>query len=59
MKTNELRKKAKEDLVVLLDEKKRRKEELIPLLRGGKVKNTKELRGIKRDIARILTLLGT
>ncbi|MBI2640240.1 MAG: 50S ribosomal protein L29 [Candidatus Sungbacteria bacterium] len=58
MKTAELRKKTKEDLSTLLDEKKRRREELVPLLRGGKVKNTKELRGVKRDIARILTIIS-
>jgi len=57
MKITELRKKTKEDLVDLLGDKKRRGEELVWLLREKKVKNVKELRGVKRDIARILTLL--
>ena len=57
MKITELRKKIKEELPKLLEEKKRRKDELVELLRGKKTKNVKELRELKKDIARILTLM--
>lgn len=57
MKITELRKKTNEDLPGLLEEKRRRRYELVELLRGKKTKNVKELREVKKDIARILTLL--
>ena len=57
MKIAELRKKTREDLTALLEEKRRRKEELVGLLREKKTKNVKELREVKKDIARILTLM--
>lgn len=58
MKAVELRKKTEQELADLLEEKKIRREELIPLLREKKTKNVKELLGIKKDIARILTLIA-
>lgn len=57
MKTAELRKKTKTDLAEILVEKQKRRGELIELLREKKVKNVKELREARKDIARILTLL--
>lgn len=57
MKSTELRQKTKEELKVLLEEKRGRADELHFLLNQKKVKNVKELAGVKKDIARILTLL--
>lgn len=58
MKIVEFRKKTREDMAALLEEKRRRKEELVGLLREKKTKNVKELREVKKDIARISTLLA-
>ena len=57
MKIAELRQKSKEDLKHLLQEKVTKKGELIFLLSQNKVKNVKEFGAVKKDIARILTLL--
>lgn len=57
MKIAGLRQKSKEELKELLLEKRRRVDELHFLLRQKKVKNVKETANIKKDIARILTLL--
>jgi len=57
MKASEFRKKTKEELDELLQEKRARIEELKFLLRQKKVKNIQELSGEKKDVARILTLL--
>lgn len=57
MKVAELRQKSKEELKGLLQEKRVRVDELSFLLHQKKVKNVKELAGVKKDIARILTLL--
>jgi len=57
MKIQELRQKSKEELRSLLQEKRKRLEELNFLLHQKKVKNVKEPAAIKKDIARILTLL--
>lgn len=59
MKTQELRQKSDVDLKELLKEKRGRLEELRFLLSQGKVKQGHEIGEIKKDIARILTLLGT
>ncbi len=56
MRTAELRKKTKSELGEILRERTLRREELVMLLRQKKVKNVKELKGVKRDIARIHTL---
>lgn len=58
MKIVELRQKSKEELQELLQEKRTRADELRPLLHQKKVKNVKELSGVKKDIARIMTLLN-
>ena len=57
MKITELRKKTKEELHNLLWGKRTRLNELKFLLAQKKVKNVKESAQIKKDIARILTLL--
>ena len=57
MKMTELREKSKEDLTVLMREKQLRINELRFLLRQNKVKNVKETAAIKKDIARIQTIL--
>jgi ribosomal protein L29 len=57
MKISELRQKSKEELQGLMQEKKARLEDLKFMLHQKKVKNVKESANIKKDIARILTLL--
>lgn len=59
MKISEFRKKPKEELAELLEERRVRREELAALLREKKVKNVKELREVRKDIARILTVIKT
>jgi len=56
MKAAELRQKSSEDLKELLEEKKKRRDQLVEFLREKKAKNVKEIRGVRRDIARILTV---
>ena len=58
MKIAELKKKPKRNLEKILREKKERLSSLYFDLAAGKVKNVREIRQIKRDIARILTLLN-
>ncbi|HJN62019.1 MAG TPA: 50S ribosomal protein L29 [Candidatus Parcubacteria bacterium] len=55
MKTKELNKKPKLELQRTLAEKRERLRALRFNLASGKVKNVKEVRKIKKDIARILT----
>lgn len=57
MKIIELRQKSKTELEELLEEKRARLAELSFLLQQKKVKNVKESAAVKKDIARILTLL--
>ena len=56
MKTSELRQKNTEELERLMLEKLAKMAELKFDLAGGKFKNLKEIRAIKLDVARILTL---
>ncbi|MFA5207825.1 MAG: 50S ribosomal protein L29 [Candidatus Paceibacterota bacterium] len=58
MKSKELVLKSKDELVTLMNEKKKRCEELHFKAVSGGIKNTKELREDKKDIARILTILN-
>ena len=58
MKAIELRKKSIEDMKILLTEKLVRREELIFALHQKKAKNVKELKFVKKDIARIKTLVA-
>ncbi len=58
MKAPELRKKSVEEMKTLLHEKLLRREELIIALGQKKAKNVKELKYVKKDIARIKTLMA-
>ena len=57
MKPSELRKKSPEDLRLLLREELLRREAVMLSLRQKKAKNVKELRFVRKDIARIQTVL--
>jgi large subunit ribosomal protein L29 len=57
MKANDLRKKKKEELENLLKEKREKLAKLKLDLSLGKLKNVKEIKEIKKDIAKILTVL--
>lgn len=57
MKLIELRQKSKAELKKLLPELRERLRALRFDLASGKVKNVREVRMIKKDIARVLTLL--
>ncbi len=57
MKIPELRQKTKSELDKLLTENQNKLRGLRFNLTGGKVKNHREIRKLKKDIARILTLL--
>jgi len=56
MKTSELRQRSKEELQKILQDNRERLRALRFDLASGKVKNVKEIRKIKKDIARILTI---
>lgn len=58
MKTKELRQKSKEELERLLKDLRERQRSLRFDLAAGKVKNVREIRQIKKEIAVILTLVG-
>ena len=58
MKIDELRQRPKEEIGKLLDEKRERLRQLRFDLVSGKVKNVKEIRETKKDIARILTIIN-
>ena len=57
MRFTELRQKTKTELQKLLQDNRERLRQLRFDLAAGKVKNVREIRLIKKDIARILTLL--
>jgi len=57
MKAQELRQKSKTELQKLLQDSQERLRQLRFDLAAGKVKNVREVRKIKKEIARILTLL--
>ncbi len=57
MKVVELRKKSKTELRKLLQESGEKLRQLKFDLASGKIKNVREIRKIKKEIARILTLL--
>jgi len=58
MKVSELRQKTKSKLQKLLREKREKLRQLRFDLASGKLKNYREIRQVKKDIARILTLLN-
>ena len=57
MKASELRQKSKEELEALLAEKRQRVLELSVLGRQGKMKNVHERFGVRKDVARVMTIL--
>jgi large subunit ribosomal protein L29 len=57
MKNQELRQKSKPQLQKALSDNQEKLRQLRFDLAAGKVKNVKEVRKVKKDIARILTLL--
>lgn len=57
MKIRELRQKSKEELAKMLSQDGNRLLNLRFDLAGGRIKNVKEIREVKKDIARILTLM--
>jgi large subunit ribosomal protein L29 len=59
MHIKELREKNKEELKKLLDEKQKEVRKFRFDIAAKQVKNNRELRKSKRDIARILTLTNT
>jgi ribosomal protein L29 len=58
MKSKELISKTKDELMKLIEEKKKRIEDVRFKAVSGGIKNVKELREDKKDIARILTVLN-
>lgn len=58
MKAKELRNKKPEELMELLAESRRKLTELKFSLASGKVKNVRIIKNLKKDIARILTVLN-
>jgi len=57
MDISELKQKSKDELKKLLQDLRERLRQLRFDLAAGKVKNVREIRKIKKEIARILTLL--
>ncbi|MDI6591658.1 MAG: 50S ribosomal protein L29 [Patescibacteria group bacterium] len=57
MKIRELRQKSKPELQKMLQDWREKLRKLRFDLASGKVKNVREIREVKKDIARILTLL--
>lgn len=58
MKNSELKTKSKEELYKLLLDSSKKLQELKFNLAAGKVKNVRSVRALKKEIARILTLLN-
>ena len=58
MKAGDIKKKTKAENKKQLDELRERLRVLRFDLIGGKVKNVREVRRIKKDIARILSIIG-
>ncbi|MEX2008487.1 MAG: 50S ribosomal protein L29 [Candidatus Spechtbacterales bacterium] len=58
MDAKELRQKSDQELSSMLNEKKARSVELSFSVVGGNVKNVREIRSLKKDIARITTILN-
>lgn len=58
MEIRELRQKSKKELEKLLIDDKERLRSLRFDLASGKVKNVREIRGLKKDIARTLTIFN-
>lgn len=57
MKISEIKQKSKKELQKLLHDKREKLRQLRFDLFSGKVKNVREIRYLKKDISRILTIL--
>jgi large subunit ribosomal protein L29 len=57
MKASELRKKDKKELEKIVQESRKKLSDLRFKFSSNKLKNTKEIDNIKKDVARILTIL--
>ncbi len=57
MNLTELRQKSKEELQKILGDSREKLRQLRFNLSAGKVKNVREIRSLKKEIAQILTLL--
>ena len=57
MKTKELRQKSEKELMKTLEDNQRKLRQLRFDLSAGKVKNVREIRKTKKEIAKILTLI--
>ncbi len=57
MKIGELRQKSSEELKRVLKDSRNRLRQLRFDLASGKVKNVREIRALRKDVARILTLI--
>ncbi len=58
METKEIKQKSEEELKNILSKKRKDLQEVRFNISSGRVKNIKELRNLKKDIARILTILN-
>lgn len=58
MRTKELRQKTEKEMKQMLQTLREKARQLRFDLSSGKVKNVKELREVKKDIAKILTILN-
>jgi len=58
MKVKELRQKSKDDLNKILQQEREKMRQIRFDMSSGKVKNVREINKIKKDIARILTILN-
>ena len=58
MRVSELRQKPKTELKQILEEEREKLRQLRFDLAAGKVKNIRETRRIKKEIARVLTILN-
>jgi large subunit ribosomal protein L29 len=58
MKTEELKQKSRKELQKLLQESQEKLRQFRFNLASGKVKNVREIRQTKKDIARIMTILN-
>jgi len=58
MKISEIKQKSKNELKKVLQERREKLRQLRFDLAAGKVKNIREIRSTKKDIARILTILN-
>lgn len=58
MDTNELKKLSREEMLKLLEENRQKLRELRFDLSFGKVKNVRSIQALKKEIARIMTILN-